>query len=439
MLSLHTLLHCANWITLQGTEKEHISTPILWGFLQTSYKKDYGDIDNSGTHKTPFSMLAPDLRAQSGFNINRGRVSLRGSADKENHLNYFFMAAFENSGVTNLLNTANKTGENFLDASVTFKKFPYLYLRLGQFKIPGNEEGLRATFASPYIEFTNFTNQQLLERQIYQVGTAQTGSQAGGASTTHYSGTPFSAVSAYRDRGAQLFYTLPLTLLSDTTLTYAYMVGNGSGIKSTSSGSNETHYAYLAIEQSFNKGKGFFTESFKSYLWGYSGKRTLLSQNEEQTQLQNYAIKRYGLGFTYYKDKLRLSGELNSAQGMIYTGAKDNDSDINQQTWEIQYAVEQENRAKGGYINVQYELQAKKFELFARYDYYDRLSNDTKAQRLFHTTTLGSSYRLQGATRFDINYIIKKAQAPHNSSSQKVLDNMGNRLAFQFTAYFKNR
>ncbi|QOY52332.1 hypothetical protein [Candidatus Sulfurimonas baltica] len=436
----------ADWLMLQGTEKSFVkkdgkvvkntrTTPVIWGFIQVNYKRDFGDVLDTGVNKTPFSLLIPDLKRQSGVNLGRGRLGLRGMIDEDNKINYFTLVAIENSGITNLLNTRATTSEALVDASVTLKHIPYAKLRIGQFKTPGSEEGLRATFASPYIEFTSFTNGELMERQTNVVGSAQTGNPAGGASTIHYQGDPYTSVGAFRDKGVQVFDTVALPFAANYKLTYAYMYGNGSNLKMYTPSGQGTHYGYLALEKEFGKGKGFYTESLKTFLWGQTGNRKIVTAD---AGVQTNKRKRYGIGMTYYKDGLRVTSELMGAEGMIYTGAKDSDPTVDVEAWQVQHAVGVENKSVGGYFNVQYELVPKKFEIFGRYDQYNRLTNDASAERIFKTLTLGASYRFKGATRVDFNYAIRDAFANGNPGAQTVVDNIGNRFMVQFTGYFSN-
>jgi len=442
-------VHAANWLTLQGTQPDMVAPkgvkvpyrskkPKVWGFVQANYKKDYGDIfvAPDGTNKTPFSLLNPNLEDQSGFNVFRARLALRGMADNENLVNYFLMTEFGNSAVNNL--AGHDVATYFTDASITLKHVPGAKLRVGMFKTPGSEEGLQAVFVSPYIEFTTMTNHQLLERKISDVGVAQTGKAAGGASTTHYTSTSVDQpIGAFRDTGAQIFDTFKFQ--DDWALSYAYMYGNGTGVSHSSSNKQATHYGYLAAEQSFGKGRGYYTESMKFFVWAQDGKRSLESDDENGTyETIDADRKRYGVGMTYYQDGLRFEAEYMKAKGMIFTGAKEVDIDPNPavQNWQFQFATGNENEADGGYVNLQYEIMPKKLEVFGRYDYCNRLTNDTKGERKFKTTTLGASYRFRGPTRIDLNYIIKDATAPDNAKAQGVLDNMGNRIAIQITAAF---
>lgn len=449
LLATCTQLDAADWLMLQGSQPEVVApkgvnvpyrskVPKLWGFIQANYKQDRGDVAQNAAGKTttPFSLLNPDLKDQSGFNVFRARLALRGMADNENLVNYFFMTEFGNNGINNLAGH-REVATYFSDASVTLKHLPYAKLRVGMFKTPGSEEGWQAVFVSPYIEFTTMTNQQLLERQITDVGVAQTGAAAGGAaaSNVHYTSTAVDRpIAAFRDTGAQIFDTLPIT---DTwSVSYAYMYGNGNGISMNATNKQETHYGYLALEDNFNSKRGYFHESMKFYGWIQDGKRTLLSNDGTTTTEVDANRQRYGVGMTYYQNGLRFEAEYIKAKGMIFTGAKDIDVDPLKEDWQFQYAVGDENTADGGYVNLQYEIVPKKFEVFGRYDIMDRLPNDTKAQRKFKTATLGCSYRFKGATRIDVNYAFRDATAPGNANAQKVLDNMGDRVSVQLTAAF---
>lgn len=439
-----TQLNAANWLRLQGQQPEFVAPkgvkvpyrntkPKLWGFIQANYKKDSGTVAYNPNNQTttPFSLLNPDLTGQEGFNVFRARLAARGMADKENKVNYFIMTEFGNQAINNL-NGHRKNATYFTDASVTVKHIPGAKLRMGMFKTPSTEEGLQAVFVSPYIEFTSMANQQHLERPIRAVGGELTPQQSGGAATDHYNGNPTGPIGAFRDTGLQIFDIFDLG--NGLELSYAYMIGNGSGVSMKSSNANKTTYKYLALEKNFGHGRGYYTESAKVYAWNQEGNRELLIGG---TTVQNFSRERAGVGTTYYKGGLRLEAEYTTATGMVFVGAKDADQTSQDvQTWTMQYAVGSENKATGYYVNAQYEILPKKFELFARHDVLDRLSNDTKAQRVFTTNTVGASYRFRGATRVDLNYIMKSAEAPGNANAQKVLDNMGNRIAIQLTAAF---
>lgn len=436
-------VNAADWLMIQGTQPEFVAPegiiipnrnrePKIWGFIQANYRADYGSISvgADGKNKTPFSLLNPNVESQSGFNISRARLAARGMIDSDNKINYFLMTEFGNNGLTNLAGHSNVA--NYLtDASVTLKYIPFANIRIGRFKYPGSEEGMQAVFVSPYVSFTTMTNQQMLERSVKDVGLAQSGSSAGGAATTHYTSTEVNnPIGAYRDTGIEIFDTVNVSGNWDAS--YAYMYGNGSGTSSINSDEQGTHYGYLSLAQTYG-GKGYFTQAMKFYVWGQTGKRHLLSNGVNQIDATR---TRYGLGMTYYRYGLRFEAEYMKAKGMIFTGAKDVDTNSHSEDWQFQFAVGDENEADGGYVNLQYEIIPKKVEIFGRYDFANRLTNDVKGERDFRTMTIGASYRFKGATRIDFNYAFKDAKAPGNANAQKVLDNMGNRLEVQVTAHF---
>ena len=421
-------LQAADWLTIAGTEPSFVkkdgkkvantnTSPHLWGFIQVGYRNDYGHIlQKNGINKTPFAMLPPSLDSQSGFEVNRARLAVRGMIDKDNTLDYFFMTEFGEDGITK---PAGHSTHNYLtDASLTYRGLPYVNIRLGQFKYPGSEEGLRAVFASSYRSFSTAGSQLLLERFLPN--------DAREIKPGVFQAVTEESVGAFRDRGIELFHTEEIQ--PNITVTLAGMVGSGTGLSSSNAAGSLTYYAYLASEYLFGKGKGYYTESFKGFAWYQNGKRQLNNQD--------YTRERYGLGVNYFHDGLRIGVEYIKAKGMIYNGAKDMDSNPYGVNWEYQIAADKNNEADGGYVNVAYFFIPKKLEAMVRYDYLDRLTNSTLGERDFKTTTLGLSYHFKGPTRIDVNYAFRSADAPNNPKAQKVLDNMGNLLSIQATYKF---
>lgn len=430
---LTSSLHAADWLTLAGTQPSfvkkngtkvanHNTTPHLWGFIQAGYQKNYGDIfipskgPKAGLNLTPFSMVTPNLDSQAGFEINRARIGLRGMVDKANTIDYFFLLEFGEDGITR---PAGQPSHNYLtDASITYRGLPYVNVRVGQFKYPGSEEGMRAVFASEFRNFSTAGSQLLLERFLPN--------DAKEVRPGFFQAAPKQSVGAYRDRGIELFHTEQID--PDLKLSVAGMIGNGTGLSSSNSSGQLTYYGYLSGEYAFHKGRGYFTQALKGFAWYQSGKR--------QLQNRNYKRERYGVGMDYFKDGLRIDAEYIKAKGMIYNGAKDLSNDPYGSNWVYQIAADKQNKADGGYVSAQYYVVPKKWELLARYDYLNRLTNSVKDKREFKTTTLGLSYHFKGPTRIDLNYALRDAKAPGNAKAQKVLDNIGNLLSVQATVKF---
>lgn len=407
-------LNGADWTTLQGTQKK--AGHKVWGFLQIKGEYNSGDtiIDN-GINKTSFSYIKPNLVNQSEVQVGRARFGLRGSVDDENKINYFLLTELAENGVNNPLGYHYDT--YLTDASVTIKYFP-LYIRVGKFKYSGSEEGLMARFVSPFINFTNVTNQFLLERHIYNPD-----------SNGLYK--PSQGVGAFRDTGIQLFQRYPLD--DKSNITVSYMIGNGSGTANYNvNNNNYTNYGFLAYEKKLGKGKGYNQESFKLYTWYQEGKRLLRVSSQNEL----YNRTRYGLGFTYYHNRLRIESEYIAGSGMIVTGAKDSDSKVSRDEWKYSIAASSDNLADGYYLSTIYE-PFKNIEVMAKYDVYNRETNKKSVYRKFETITTGLSYRFKNYDRIDLNYALNSIKAPHNSVANELLNgSIGNLISLQLSLVF---
>ena len=401
------VLHAANWLFIQGTEKKAGHHP--WGFIQVKNEHNYGDIViKNGFNKTPFSYIKPDLQEQSEILLARLRVGLRGSFDNANSMNYFLLTEFAQNGVNAPLGYSTPT--YITDASVTFKQLP-IYLRIGKFKYAGSEEGHMARFTSPFINFSTVGNLMMLERFVKKP-----------------LDEPAQGVGAYRDTGLQLFNAISLDNSSEITL--SYMLGNGSGTANKNINNNHfTHYGYLSYEKILGKGKGYKLESLKVYAWMQDGKRLL----EDKL----YDRDRYGIGATYFKDSLRLEGEYMIGRGMIFNGSKDINSDADINEWAYSMSPDAKNRADGFYLLATYRVLPN-LELLTRYDEYNRLTNEKSAYRKFQTMTTGLSLVYNKYNRIDVNYAFNSIKAPYNTKAEELLKkSVGDLFSIQLTLLFK--
>ena len=418
----------SDWLMLQGTEpsmikkdgkkvKNTITTPQFWGFAQIKAEKNYSDtVEKKGIDKSGFAYIAPNLQRQNQIQVIRARLGLRGVLNDENTINYFTLTAFGYNGITE---PAGETQHTYItDASMTFRYIPYVNVRIGLMKYPGSEEGLQARFASPYINFTQMSNFLLLEK-------TPKGENITGDS---FVGKADRSVGAFRDTGVMLFDKFKL---DDTwSFTYGAMLGNGTGLQwSNENDGHYTGYGYLALQNSFGKGKGYYHEDFKIYVWYQEGKRELDGASEL------YRRVRYGTGLRYYKSGLRLEAEYTGAQGMIFSGARDGNSAHNERDWKYAVEASSENKSYGYYLSSAYEFYPK-VEAMIRYDELDNLTNSASKERTFKTTTLGLTYYFKGATRIDLNYLFRSIDAPRNTTAQNIVNNVGDIISLQFTYKF---
>ena len=416
----------ANWLMLQGTERPGQGPRAkVWGFIQPEYQSTSDTKLKAGPwsgQKMQANQVRPDLKTNSGFNLIRARVGVRGIAmPLDSNVNYFFLAEFGNNGITRQGGGSVK----LTDASVTFNHLKGARVRVGTFKTPGADEGLQAIHVFDYINFTNVTNQLLLERFF-------DGDGSGVCTSASCANRPNGPVSAFRDTGIQIFEAFRVGSWEHS---YAVMYGNGNGITRGDNDQNKETYLYLSTEWIFG-GRGARRQGWKMFAWSQSGKRTLTS-----TGAGEYDRKRVGFGTTFRKGKHRAAFEYIKADGMIFNGTDGGavaGAQNNAGTAYATYNVATDGEANGWYLHYGFAPTAK-WEFDVRYDVLNRLTNDANAERKFSTATLGVQYFFNKKTRAIFNYEARKAEAPNLSSTaapNQILDSMDNRISAQVLAIF---
>lgn len=418
-----------DWLTLQGLEKpKSEKKQKLWGFIQPEYSSTSGtDLKAGGWEgqEATFNQIGPDLDSSSTFNLKRARLGLRGKVGNDNKINYFLLSEFGNNGITKGLGNAKLT-----DASITLNHIPNAHIRVGQFKTPGAEEAMKAIHVFDYNNFTTVGNQILLERFFDEDG-SRTGT------TDNVANKQTGSVGAFRDIGVQVFNTFKTK--KNWEHSYAVMLGNGNGINRGDNNSSKDLYLYASTEKVFG-GKGAKRQGAKFFAWHQSGKRTLDFVNGVAGK-QDFDRKRYGVGTTYRKGKLRLGGEYIKAEGMIFNGTDGGavaGTLNNAGTQVASFNVLPNDEANGYYLDAGYQITPK-LGLDLRYDSLSRGTNTTAGERKFTTTTLGGQYKLGKRTRLIANYEIRDAKAPNQvdtSAANTILGGMDNRASIQLLSVF---
>jgi hypothetical protein len=418
--------HAANWLALQGTEPASAAARAkVWGFIQPEYQQTDGTKLQSGPWKgqdAVFNQIRPDLDTDSSFNMLRARIAVRGqNFPLDGKVNYFLMLEAGNNGITKQGGGSVKV----TDASITLNHIPGARVRVGEFKYPGSEEGLQAIHVFDYINFTNFTNAQLLERYFDSDGSVA----AAGANA------PNGGVGAFRDVGVQVFDWFKT---GDWEHSYAAMIGNGNGIARGDNDDNKDLYLYWASEKVYG-GKGPRRQGLKFFGWYQDGKRTI---NAGPAQIQGeFDRKRYGVGAKYLKGKFRAGFEWMKADGMIFDGSDGGavpGSLNNAGTAVASWNVRPEDEADGFYVDFGYYL-SNKWTLDVRYDEMNRATETPAAERKFSTWTLGTQYFFNKKTRILVNYEVRDAEAPNLPGSHpanQILDGIDDRIAVQFLAIY---
>jgi len=435
LISYASNTQASNWLMLQGTEAEGQSARAkVWGFVQPEYQATDGTKLKAGPwagQKAIFNQIAPNLKTDSQFNIRRARIGVRGTGfPLDTKVNYFLLAEFGNNGITR---PGGGTGSvKLTDASLTLNHIKGARVRIGQFKTPGSEEGLQAIHVFDYINFSNVTNGLLLERFFDGDGSDTFVTPGGNSGSGGDANRPNGPVGAFRDIGIQLFDTFKVGSWEHS---YALMYANGNGITRGDNDDNKDMYTYFSTEWVF-AGKGARRDGWKLYIWNQDGKRTLTNAGAGE-----YDRERSGIGSTFRKQKIRAAFEYITADGMIFNGtdgAAVAGSAANGPGTTASFNVETGGEAEGWYLHFGYAVLPK-LELDIRYDSYNRMTNVSKKEREFLTTTLGAQYFFNKKSRLTFNYEFRAAEAPNlaaNSNPNKILDGLDDRVSLQLITIF---
>ena len=442
--------NAVDWLMLQGTEPAAASVPArVFGFVQAGFMKDYSSPNASGQYVPP-KMLGPNLNAQSGFNVSHAQLGVRGTGfPLDDHINYFMLLEAGNTGLNNT--STGKSGPVLSDASVTLNYIKGARVRVGLFKTPGSDEGMQSTIAATYMDFSEVTNQLLLERYPNAVYTPNIVPQT--QAQLQASGKPLNGfakpVGGFRDSGVQVFDHLDMG--KDWGLTYAAMVGQGSGTQLDNLDGKYDTYLYLSTE---NDGDGRLG-GLKLYAWSQSGKRLLDNTactgvpitpttipttptsttptcTTANANPQYYKRDRSGLGVHYLAKPYRVSFEYITADGMIFEGP-------DKPSFTFVSTNGATAKANGWYLDGGWYVPNTKWELDARYDTVS-LNTGATDEHKFSKTTLGVQYNFNPKAHVTLNYELRDfkctASTPQCTAANLNLSGVGKKIGMQVTTAF---
>lgn len=411
-LAAGTAAQAANWLMLQGTEPAAAAGRAkVWGFIQTQYQKDDSEKSATGGYVPP-KLIGPNLNSQEQFNVNRARIGVRGiGMPLDSNVNYFFLAEGGNNAIT----AASDGGMQLTDASITLNHIKGARIRTGLFKTPGPEEALQAIHVFDYINFTQVSNQMMLER-FPQTGDAfvPPTTPTPNANMNGYS----RSVGAFRDVGIQVFDSFKSGKWDHS---YAVMIGNGNGLNYGDNDDNKDTYVYWASELQLG-GKGPRAEGLKMFAWNQSGKRINYADN---TQEQDRT--RSGIGVKYLKKPFRATVEYMQGEGMIFMGQHRPHQNFN------------DKEADGYYVDFGYYIPNSKWEIDLRVDSYTRGENHQTSvagdESTFDTTTIGAQYHINKKTRVNMEYSDRTFESDTTAVDNQLLG-VKSRIAVQLTHIF---
>lgn len=455
-------VYAVNWLGLQGTEPADSSGRAkVWGFIQAQYQKDTSNANKAGEFIPP-ELVGPNLNSQSTFNINRARIGVRGTGfPLDSSVNYFLLVEYGNNALT-----SPRGGSTLVsDASITVSRIPDAHVRVGLFKYPGADEGFQGIATFAYINFTEVTNQLLLERFPNRSWTPDR-SQYKVPNSQALFNRFNRPVGAFRDTGIEVFNTFKYHGWQNN---YAVMIGNGNGMNFTDNNSNKDTYFYLSSEKVYG-GKGPFQQGLKFFIWHQQGKRVLynpdgtnntdggaipVNDTASHKGRTEYDRMREGLGMTYRRGQFRATAEYMKGKGMIFLGPDNPSFTILKPVYNssgtliktLMLADGRNGKAHGWYVEGGWFIPRSNWELDARYGEYKRL---TDAKKLFagapcafefdfKTTTLGAQYHFNKLTRLTIDAASRNFDAVDCKAGvgpNANLTNVGNRYSIQLTHIF---
>lgn len=402
--------NAVNWLMLQGTEKDGAAPRAkVWGFLQPTYQKDTSD----STAAEP-TRIGPNLEKQSQFQLQRARIGVRGIAmPLDSTINYFILAEFGQNAITDGGIYGEKQAVKLTDASVTLNHIDGARIRMGLFKTPGPEEVFQGIFTFDYINFSDVSNQMMLERFTAGVnqtcgtvaaGNTDTPGCASGNGPIFANEASWDSFGAARDIGIQVFDSFKS---GGWDHSYAVMIGNGNGLDTGGHADGEDTYLYWSSEMLIAGGKGPWAHGLKMFAWSHNGKRKVDLTDDNTANAEVYDRNRAGVGARYRGGNWRIAGEYMTGEGMIFQGPEKPNMGIGA----LPATQDLDGESDGYYLDVGYYIPNTKWELDARYDVYNRSTTHDLLTAEFNTLTLGVQYHLNRKAKLTLNYATRDAKA----------------------------
>jgi len=388
--------NAVNWLMLQGTEKDgQAPRAKVWGFLQPTYQYDTSE----STAAEP-TRIGPNLEKQSQFQLQRARLGVRGLGfPLDSNINYFFLAEFGQNAITDGGIYGQKQAVKLTDASVTFNHIPGARIRTGLFKTPGPEEVFQGIFTFDYINFTDVSNQMMLERFTKGVN-----SDADGVNPIAANEASWGAFGAARDIGIQVFDSFKSNGWDHS---YAVMIGNGNGLDTGGIADGDETYFYWSSEKMMKGGKGPWAHGLKMFAWSHNGARKVDLTDDATVNLVSHDRTRSGIGARYRGGNWRVGAEYMKGKGMIFQGPEKPNMGIGA----LPATQDLDGESDGYYLDVGFYVPGTKWELDARYDVYNRSTTHDLLTAEFKTLTLGVQYHLNRKTKLTLNYAMRNAKA----------------------------
>jgi len=419
----------ANWVQLLGTEPADTGVFKPFGFIQPTYTHydaepmQGGNAAINGQYQFQ-NLVQPTYEKKEQFQLFRAQFGARGNLTDK--INYFVLTDL-GKNLTTVQHEVMIT-----DASATFSFIPGARIRAGLFKLPTSEEALVPNPTSYSYVYYSFVGSTLVQETPYQTS-AGTGCTALAGAATLNCAKAVAGNNAFRDWGIQVFDTFTR---DKWEFGYAAMLSNGGEIENMGDSDSNKDFTWKLQASYLFGGKGVGREDVNAFAWHQRGDRRFGATDYNRT--------REGVGARYLKGPLRVTGEYIRGDGMIPAGPNPPVPNANGLVPPYNLNIAPMGKADGWYLEAGWKFHPS-WEIEARYDEYDRNSNDPAANRLFQTWTLGTQYFFNKNTRLTLNYEWRDQKVPHlgaiTNAAQRtnavvVADNFANRASVQLTWSF---
>jgi len=308
-------------------------------------------------------------------------------------------------------------------------------LRIGQFQWPLVDEGLRAIPAYDYINFSEVSRQQVLERYVRQ--------NPGGTdeSLTGFDG----AISSYRDIGAMAFDEFRITEHWEGT--WAAGLGNGNGINRSDNDDNRDLYLRAQAAYVFDgvRRGNPRREDVKFFAWSQQGIGSSMPVGTAPSMTGMSLSATATVWDSTTTASPGASPVSTSSETAWSTTAPIRPSRTpgRHRRCHPQMAPGKDNEFDGWYLDAAWFIKPNKLALQARYDVHNRLNSTDgvnftrKDERVFETWSLGLQYWNHPIkSQWTLSYRIRDLEAPHNAAADEVGATMGNSIELQYFHLF---
>jgi hypothetical protein len=409
-------VQAANWLEVFGNEAPDAPRVRPFIILQPTYT--HIDAEPVAGLMGPLAayngqyifsnQVQPNFEDTSQFQFMRARFGARGRLTDK--INYYALVDAGRNALT------TERDVMLASLSLTFNHLPGARVRAGLFKLPTDEEALMSgPRVSPYIYFSNATQNLLVEQPLRFAGPSSNPTLASGEAT--------SGCSCFHDWGVQVYDGFTHGPWEGS---YAAMVSNGGEIDHLADQDGHRDLTLRLQASYIFGGTGPLRQDVSVFAWRLAGERHFGTADHRRL--------REGVGFKVLKGRYRLAGSYLRGEGMIVAG-------LNPPFSGNAYAVGVDETADGWYLEGGWRFHPK-WEVDLRHDVLNLMTRYPANTRVPETTTLALQHFPRKDTRISLNYEWRGGEVAYpealaegvpRTNALAIPANLGDRISVQLT------